>query len=331
MNKIDVRPEMFHLHTVFNIARGTPDYDKEVVLVTITDENGLIGRGEAIPCKRFGETVDFITNQVNSVRTQLEKGVSRKQLMDILAPGTARCAIDGALWDLEAKQTGKPAWEIAGHSSAWKPVDTVQTLSLDTVDNMVKEAKKHPDSKILKIKLGGGADDMKRLEEIHKVRPDASLVIDANEGWSLDELKEFVSKAKNFGVTMIEQPLPKDRDHELIGFDNKGILICGDESIHVLDDIKTRADRYDMMNIKLDKAGGLTHAFEMMAEAKRLNKKVMVGCMLASSLSIAPALLLAQDCDLADLDGSWWLSDDRPGGITFSGGQAHPGTLWGQP
>ncbi len=330
MNKITVVEKSFELATPFGISRDVRT-SIDIVEVNVEDSLGLIGRGECRPYPRYGETPQSVIDEISAVTDKISEGINREDLKELMPANAARNAVDCALWDLEAKQQGKSVWQLLGGTGLILPVPTVQTLSLSTPFEMASSAQDHAHYKTLKVKLGGNDLDLdiKRLKAINEARPDASLVLDANEGWTIEALSDFVKQAQGLNVRMIEQPLPQDQDTQLIGFDNRGIIICGDESIHDANDMRERADRYDMMNIKLDKAGGLTHAFEMLEVAKELETQVMVGCMVSSSLAIEPAILLAQNCDLADLDGSWWLKEDYDDGVTFKEGHAYSGTLWG--
>lgn len=333
MLKLEKRKETFDLHTSFSISRGASNAI-DVVTVNLNDGEHT-GRGECRPYARYNETPDSVLSAIESISKNIENGSSRLELLELLPAGAARNAVDCALWDLESKQAGKSVWNLIGGKGRIKPVSTVQTLSLSNPKDMAKAAQQHSAYKTLKIKLGGDSQDIDRLKAIKDTRPDAELVIDANEGWNFDELKEFVNCAQDLNVSMIEQPLPKDSDDKLCGYDSGSILICGDESIHDINDIIEKSDLYGMVNIKLDKAGGLTHALQMVDKINEFNKQgkaiqLMVGCMVCSSLAIAPHMILAQNCDLADLDGPWWLSDDRENGATFKNGMAVPGTLWGE-
>ena len=332
MLKLEKIKETFDLHTSFSISRGVSNVI-DVVTVSLSDGE-YTGRGECRPYARYNETPDSVLSAIEVVSAHIENGASRLELLKLLPAGAARNAVDCALWDLESKQAGKSVWNLIGSEGSVKPVPTVQTLSLLSPKDMAKAAKQHSAHKTLKIKLGGDSQDIDRLRAIKVARPDAELVIDANEGWTFDELKEFVDYAQDLNVSMIEQPLPKGSDGELRGYDSGSILICGDESIHDIHDIVEKSDLYGMVNIKLDKAGGLTHALQMVDKINELNnqgKKIqlMVGCMVCTSLAIAPHIILAQNCDLADLDGPWWLSYDREDCATFKNGTAIPGTLWG--
>lgn len=332
MRGLKIIRENFDLHSNFAISRSA-NHSINVVTVEIGDGT-FIGRGECRPYPRYNETPESVTEQINAIKEDIENGLSRLELLTLLSSGAARNAVDCALWDLEAKQQNTSVWKMIGGHHNLQPVPTVQSLSMASPQDMAKSATQHLDYKTLKIKLGGDPQDMDRLKAIRQARPDAALVIDANEGWTFEQLKRFVDQAQNLGVTMIEQPLPRDEDDALFDYDSGSIRLCGDESIHNLEDIETKAELYDMMNIKLDKSGGLTHALEMTNRLKQLNQRgkniqLMVGCMVCTSLAIAPHIILAQQCDLADLDGPWWLKEDRAHGVQFSDGKIFPTTIWG--
>lgn len=332
MLELETQKETFDLHTSFSISRGSND-TIDVVTVKITDGTHS-GFGECRPYDRYNETPDSVISTIHSVTKDIENGASRSDLIALLPAGAARNAIDCALWDLEAKQTGTSVWHLIGGVDSIKPVQTVQTLSLLNPDEMASKAKEQSDFNILKIKLGGDRLDQERLEKIEKARPDAKLVIDANESWTSGQLEDFIREQQNSNIMMIEQPLPKNDDNALQNFDSGKILICGDESIHDMNDLIAKKDLYDMVNIKLDKAGGLTHALQMIQQIHNYNEqghniKLMIGCMVCSSLAIAPHILLAQNCDLADLDGPGWLANDRLNGISFKDGMIIPSDIWG--
>jgi L-alanine-DL-glutamate epimerase-like enolase superfamily enzyme len=324
--KLRIKSESFRLAQTFTISRGSKT-EAEVLVVEI-EEDGKTGRGECVPYARYKESVGSVTEIVESLRNAIEGGVGRQRLRNLLKPGAARNAIDCALWDLEAKLAGKPAWEIAGLQ---KPHDvvTAYTLSLDTPAKMAEAAKANANRPFLKLKLAG-PEDLERVKAVHQAAPNAKLMVDANEGWSIDDYKALSPLLKNLGVVLIEQPLPADDDLALLAV--KGAVpVCADESCHDLSTLRTLHGRYQVVNLKLDKAGGLTEALAMVAEARRLEFQVMVGCMVATSLAMAPAFLVAQTAEFVDLDGPLLLSEDRPHGFKFTGSTMHPNdaALWG--
>jgi L-alanine-DL-glutamate epimerase-like enolase superfamily enzyme len=307
----------------FTISRGART--EVVVVVVEAQRDGISGRGECVPYARYGETVEGTVAAIEGVGSI----ASRDALALALPPGAARNAIDCALWDLEAKQAGRRAWELAGLESYVPPL-TCFTLSLNTPDVMAARAREAHHHALLKIKLGGGVADADRMRAIRTARPDARLVADANEAWHPDELEHLLAVASETRFELIEQPLPAGNDSALATV-RRRVPVCADESAHTIDGLAALRDRYDAVNIKLDKTGGLTGALAMSAEAKRLGFKVMVGCMLATSLAMAPATLVAQSADWVDLDGPLLLAKDRPHGLMYPGSrvQAPAPELWG--
>ena len=332
MPHLKVVQEVFDLHSSFSISRGVKN-SVEIIKVEISDGK-YKGSGECRPYERYGETPDKVMAQIESARASIERGLSRQELLEVFNAGAARNAIDCALWDLEAKKSGQSVWHLIGGKGDVHPVATVQTISLFSPEEMANSARGGGEYKTLKIKLGGDEEDLLRLRAIREARPDAKIVIDANESWSFDQLRRFVDQAQELGVYMIEQPLPKGQDECLADYDPGSIIMCGDESIHTVDDLNNKGELYGMVNIKLDKSGGLTHALEMVERIKEFNDKgkniqTMIGCMVCTSLAIAPHILLAQNCDLADLDGPGWLKEDRAHGVKYQNGLVMPGKLWG--
>lgn len=333
MRRLNAKTERFDLHSHFSISRSKSNHI-DVVTVFI-EEGGVMGWAESRPYARYDETPESVLAEIEQARAFVEAGGGRAELLQIMKAGAARNAVDCALWDLEAKQSGQSVWQMIGGQEELKPAVTVQSLSIDTPGSMAAKAVLHQGFDTLKIKLSGDEEDLKRLQAIKAARPDARLAIDANEGWSLDSLKRFVAVAQDLNVFMIEQPLKKEEDAQLANYDSGNIILCGDESIHTIDDVHDKIDLYEMMNIKLDKAGGLTHALQMIEGLTALNKgrakrvQLMIGCMVCTSLAIAPHILLAQQCDLADLDGPSWLSHDRENSAIFKNGFITAGTLWG--
>jgi L-alanine-DL-glutamate epimerase-like enolase superfamily enzyme len=324
--KLAIRSESFKLAQAFTISRGSKT-EAEVLVVEI-EENGKTGRGECVPYARYKESVGSVTEIVEGLRNAVEGGVGRQRVRNLLKPGAARNAVDCALWDLEAKLAGKPAWEIAGIEQPHDVV-TTYTLSLDAPARMAEAAKANAHRPFLKLKLAG-PEDLERVKAVHQAAPNTKLMVDANEGWSIDDYKALSPLLKNLGVVLIEQPLPADDDLALLAVKGS-VPVCADESCHDLSTLRTLHGRYQAVNIKLDKAGGLTEALAMVAEARRLEFQVMVGCMVATSLSMAPAFLAAQTAEFVDLDGPLLLAEDRPHGFTFTGSTMHPNDaeLWG--
>ena len=326
MPRLKVRPESWPFASVFTISRGSQT-TSEVVVVTLT-EPGAVGRGECVPYPRYGESVAGVIDQIESLRSALESGLDRAGLQDALPPGAARNALDCAYWDLEAKQAGKRAWEIAA-LPAPMPLITAYTISLDTPEKMGATAAANAQRPLLKLKLTG-ADDIPRVQAVHDAAPSARLVVDANEGWTVEDYATFVPRLAELGVTMIEQPLPAAQDYALAEME-RPVPVCADESCHDTESLLRLGGRYDLVNIKLDKTGGLTEALRLKAAAMKAGFGIMVGCMVGTSLAMAPATLLAQGADVVDLDGPLLLASDRPNGLRYEGSRLAPpdSLLWG--
>ncbi|PCJ08452.1 MAG: dipeptide epimerase [Rhodobacteraceae bacterium] len=320
--RITVTRDVFKLAQVFTISRGSRT---EAKVLTVTIEQGdFSGWGECVPYARYDETLDSVTAEIEGLPSEF----TRDELQSLLPAGAARNAVDCALWDLEAKQTGKRVWELAGLPVPG-PEITAYTLSLDTPEKMQAQAAENAFRPVLKIKLGT-ADDMPRLEAVRAGAPESKIIIDANEGWSAKIYAELAPHLVRLGVELVEQPLPAGEDDALIGMD-RPVPVCADESCHDRTSLPKLKGKYDMVNIKLDKTGGLTEALKLRAEALALGYEVMVGCMVGSSLAMAPATLLAQGVAVTDLDGPLLLAEDRDEPLKFDGAGVHPpsSTLWG--
>jgi L-Ala-D/L-Glu epimerase len=313
------------LRAAFAISRGAKTVAETVRVRIVSGAHA--GRGESVPYPRYGETAESVIAAIESLRPAIEAGMDRTALQSALPAGAARCALDCALWDLEAKMTGEPAWKLAGLPEP-RAIETAVTISLDAPDAMAVAAKAAP-GKLLKLKLGG-PEDIERVRAVHQARPEARLILDANEGLAPDALPALVKAAAKLGVVLIEQPFPAGKDRTLMTRPGP-IAICADESAHTSQDIQSLATRYDVVNVKLDKAGGLTEAIAMARAARQAGLGVMVGCMVAGSLSMAPAVLLAGLADAADLDGPLWLAEDVADGLAISNGLIQPPerALWG--
>jgi L-alanine-DL-glutamate epimerase-like enolase superfamily enzyme len=313
-----------------HIARGT-ETEARVVQVELT-AGGQTGRGEAHPTLRYHETDDTIFAAVETARPHLQAGCTREDLLALMKPGPARNAVDCAFWDLEAKLAGKTAEEIAGCAPV-HTVTTVYTISIMSPAEMIELAVKERDRPFLKIKLGHFADDRARLEGIRRAAPNAKLIVDANEGWSFDELKVMAKVAEDCGVLMLEQPMHASRDEALRGFDCP-IPIGADESVHTRADLDRVADRgYAFVNIKLDKSGGLTEALALAEAAKARGFGLMVGCMSGTTLAMAPGFLVAQGCHFVDLDSPIYLPPEASPEIAYDGSIVSwaPTRNWGKP
>jgi L-alanine-DL-glutamate epimerase-like enolase superfamily enzyme len=281
-----------------------------------------------VPYARYGETVEQVAAAIEAMAADLARGLDRDGLQAAMPGGAARNALDCAFWDLAAKRAQRPVHELLG-LAAPKPLTTAYTISLGTPDAMAQAAAKAADRALLKVKLGGG-DDVARIAAVRRAAPGPELIVDANEGWTPDDLATNLAACAQAGVTLVEQPLPADRDDALAGL-VRCVPICADESVHGSASLPALVGKYDAVNIKLDKTGGLTEALAMAAQAERLGFSLMVGCMVATSLAMAPAVLVAQRARVVDLDGPLLLARDRPDGLRYAGSQVHPATpaLWG--
>lgn len=322
--EITVAHDVFKLAQVFTISRGSRT-QADVLTVTLRCGDN-IGQGECVPYARYGETLDSVSEQIKSLPTTFD----RTTLLTLLPAGAARNAVDCAYWDLEAKIAGKPAWELAGLTEKPKPEITVYTLSLDTPEKMQEQAAKNAFRPLLKTKLGGGDDDIARIKAVRSGAPDAQIIVDANEGWTPELYVMLAPVLVELGVAMVEQPFPAGADDALLELE-RVLPVCADESCHDASSLAGLVGKYDMINIKLDKTGGLTEAFALKEAAIAQGFKVMVGCMVGSSLAMAPAVLVAQGVDVVDLDGPLLLGEDRDSPLQFDAQGVHPATpdLWG--
>jgi L-alanine-DL-glutamate epimerase-like enolase superfamily enzyme len=319
---ITVTPDVFRLAQVFTISRGSRT-EARVLTVRVT-RGGVTGWGECVPYARYGETPDSVTAQIES----LPPDITRDALQGALPAGAARNAVDCALWDLEAKHSGRRVWQLAG-LAAPGPEAVTYTLSLDRPENMRAAAARHAHRPLLKIKLGT-PDDMPRLEAVRAAAPRSKIIIDANEGWTAEVYADLAPHLLRLGVAMVEQPLPAGAD-DLLAEIARPLPVCADESCHDRHSLPGLAGKYDMVNIKLDKTGGLTEGLALKTAALAQGYGLMVGCMIGSSLAMAPATLLAQGAAFADLDGPLLLAEDRDHPLTFDEAGIHPPepSLWG--
>ncbi|PZU48204.1 MAG: dipeptide epimerase [Sphingomonas sp.] len=322
------RIEQLPLERPFRISRGVKTM-AEVVTVEVR-RGDTVGRGEAVPYARYGETPESVLAQIIAATPALSAPVSRAELASLLPPGAARNAVDCALWDLESALGGRSVGEIAGWGEPG-PVITALTVSLDTPEKMAAAAAEIADVPLIKVKVDGD-DPAAAIRAVREAAPAARLIVDPNESWDMALLEQLQPLLEEMRVSFVEQPLPAGEDSCLDGFRPR-IPVCADESCHTVDDLEVLAGRYGMVNIKLDKTGGLTGAIDLLSAARALDLGVMVGCMVSSSLSIAPALHVAARADYADLDGPVWLAQDRPGGVTVRDGLMFPPApgFWGQP
>ena len=319
---IKTKVDVFPLKKLFTISRGSRT-EAEVVSVKVS-KDGFTGYGECVPYKRYNETVKSVIDQI----TNLNQVNNRYELEQNLPPGAARNALDCAFWDLEAKLNNTTVADLINLSIS--PVITSFTLSLDTSEKMGQEAQLNSHLPILKIKLGGGNEDLERIKSVRKFAPQSDIIVDANEGWSLDEYNYLMPHFVEAKIKMIEQPFPSQYDGELKNI-NRPIPICADESCHDTSSLEKCIGKYDVINIKLDKTGGLTEALKLKKNAELRNFDIMVGCMVGSSLAMAPAIYVAQNVKWVDLDGPLLLSEDRKNPLKYSNSKIHPPLkdLWG--
>jgi L-alanine-DL-glutamate epimerase-like enolase superfamily enzyme len=324
--KLAIKVETWPIAGRFSISRGSKT-EAQVIVAEITDGKH-IGRGECVPYLRYGESVASVAAELAGMTARVSNGLQRHDLQSLMRPGAARNALDCALWDLDSKIAGIRVWELAGLPSP-EPVTTAFTLSLGTVDEMAEAAEAAADRPLLKVKLGARGD-AGRIKAVRKAAPNAELIVDANEGWTPDNLEANFEACAKAGVTLIEQPLPAMADGVLKTVD-RPVAISADESVHDRAGLSSLRDRYNAVNIKLDKAGGLTEALELLGEAESLGFAVMAGCMVGTSLAMAPALMIAGRARWVDLDGPLLLARDRPNGLNYEGSTVHPPEpdLWG--
>ena len=326
MFRIKVFREQFELGQAFRISRGAK---KEAKVIRVQVElNGVSGQGECVPYQRYNETLDSVEEQVARLELPEQPESARNLLGSCLPPGAARNALDCALWDLQAKMTGKPAWELTGLGQPM-PVETAFTLSLDTPEVMNRQAEVHSSRKLLKIKLGG-PQDRDCLLAVHAGAPESTIIVDANEGWSVEDYEALADVLAECNVGLLEQPFPAEKDDALSRL-SRPVPVCADESCHTTADLAGLRSKYDCVNIKLDKSGGLTEAIRLKNKASREGFKIMVGCMVGTSLGMAPALLLTKDACYVDLDGPLLLKEDRVHGLVYEGSTVtgYNPELWG--
>lgn len=312
---VSVRPVSHPLKAPFRISRGVKT-TADVVEV-LAEADGHVGRGESVPYGRYGETVDSVLAQLAPALASSDPEAA----CAALPPGAARNALDLALWDLRAKRTGVSVARATGLSVPPALVTAV-TVSLDTPEAMGAAARAVADAPLIKVKLSA-EDPAARLRAVAAAAPNARFIVDPNEGWTFDILRDLKPLLADLPIALVEQPLPADADQALEGWDPP-FTVCADESVHVGGDLAALRGRYQAVNLKLDKTGGLTEAVAMLRSAKALGFQLMTGCMVASSLGVAPALHLAGACDFADLDGPWWLATDHPGGLRVERGRITP-------
>jgi len=326
MRRVTSSVETWPVRGVFRISRGS---QTEIVVVTVEIREGsFIGRGECRPYARYGETPESVMAAIDAIRQDLQEGLEHNELSNYLAPGAARNAIDCALWDLTAKRVGQPVWKLAGLPPP-QPLITAYTLSVDSPENLAATAGSQKWRPLLKLKLAG-QNDLQCVAAVRANAPASRLIIDANEAWSQRDYEDLTPELVRLGVEMLEQPFPAGSDAGLASLP-KLLPVCADESCHDSKSLDRLLGLYDVVNIKLDKTGGLTEALQMKTLARQRGFEVMVGCMVGTSLAMAPAIFLAQGTRYVDLDGPLLLAKDRQPGLRFAGSQIFPpdGTLWG--
>jgi len=322
---IEAREEIWPLKEVFRISRGSRT-EAQVVVVTVSDGKHT-GRGEGVPIKRYNQNIASVLAQIESVKRvpNLDRHLAQK----LLPTGAARNALDCALWDLEAKRSGKRMWELANLPIV-DQVETSFTISLDSPEKMAASAKGNSNQRILKLKLGGDALDLQRVEAVREAAPMSRLLIDANESWSPEHYRKIIPALKGLGVELVEQPFPADADEVLESLDHP-VPVCADESCHTTTDLPRLKNRYEVINVKLDKTGGLTEALRLCEQARESGFKLLIGCMVGTSLSMAPARLLASAAEWVDLDGPLLLARDCDHALPYENGRIGipPRELWG--
>jgi L-alanine-DL-glutamate epimerase-like enolase superfamily enzyme len=325
--KLIVSIDRFPIAGTFTIARGSRT---EAVVVTATiEENGAVGHGECVPYARYGETVEDVAAAIEAQRAAIEGGLTREALQGAMPAGAARNAVDCALWDLDAKRSGIRAHVTAG-LNRWPQATTAYTISLGTPDVMAEATRKAAERPILKIKLGAPEGDLERIRAVRAAAPNATLIADANEGWTEANLAQHFAACAEAGFALVEQPLPAKAD-AFLGTLPRPVPICADESVHDRPSLDRLVGLYDAVNIKLDKTGGLTEALALAEAAEARGLSIMIGCMVGTSLAMAPAMVLAPRARFVDLDGPLLLAKDRDPGLRFDGSIIHPPTpeLWG--
>jgi L-alanine-DL-glutamate epimerase-like enolase superfamily enzyme len=320
------RIERWPIAGSFTISRGVKTEAVTVVAQVACD--GHIGRGECVPYPRYGETPEATLAALLSMQDPLGRGLDRQALQAAMPPGAARNALDCALLDLEAKVSGRPIWELLGRPAP-RACTTAYTISLGSPEAMAGATAKAAHRPLLKIKLGGDGDG-ERIAAVRQSAPESELIVDANEAWTTENLEKNLADCAKAGVTLVEQPLPAEQDEALARI-RRPLAVCADESVHDRASLERLRDRYDAVNIKLDKAGGLTEALAMADAAHAHGFEIMIGCMVATSLAMAPAMLLARQARFVDLDGPLLLARDRDDGLRYDGSLIYPPepALWG--
>lgn len=326
LRTLNIRHHTWPLRSPFRISRGVK-VAADVVTVEL-GHAGCVGRGESVPYGRYGESVASVMDEIETVRDVLCAGIGRDELQARLPAGAARNAVDAALWDLESRISHVPVWKQLARPPH-SPLVTALTIGIDTPRAMGEAASRIAKHELIKVKVDGD-DPVTRIEAVRQAAPSARLIVDPNESWTIDILREIHPALERASVSLLEQPLPADADDALLEFSSR-IPICADEACHTASDLPSLLDRYQAVNIKLDKTGGLTEAWRLLREARACGFIIMVGCMVCSSLGIAPALEVAREADFIDLDGPLWLQSDHPAGVTLQNGLLMPPApgFWG--
>lgn len=320
LRRLTVAGEILPLHTPFRISRGVRTA-AQVVTVAIV-ESGVTGRGECVPYPRYGENAESTILAIEAVRGAIEHGATRQELLELMPAGAARNAVDCALWDLELRLAGSDFAAALGLEKPLRPIVTAMTVSLDTADRMAIAAAALADAPLVKVKVDR-SDPAAQLKAVRAAAPKPKMIVDPNESWTIEEVSSLQGLMADLRIDLLEQPLPADDDRDLVGF-RSAIPIAADEAVHVAADLEALPDGYGVVNIKLDKTGGLTAALELAQAARERGLDVMTGCMICSSLSIAPAWAIAAKSVFADLDGPLWLAEDRLGGVRAANGIMAP-------
>lgn len=326
LRALNIRQRTFPLRTPFRISRGVK-LAADVVTVEL-EQAGCVGRGESVPYGRYGESVASVMGEVEMLRNALCAGMGRDELEARLHAGAARNAVDAALWDLESRLNHVPVWTQLARPPH-SPLVTALTISIDTPPEMAKAASRLAGARLIKIKVDAD-DPVARIEAVRQAAPTAKLIVDPNESWTVDILREVQPALERASVSLLEQPLPANADDPLLEF-SSAIPLCADEACHTTSSLPSLVNRYQAVNIKLDKTGGLTEAWRLLRAARARGFAVMVGCMVCSSLGIAPALEVAREADFIDLDGPFWLESDYADGVTLRDGLLTPPSpgFWG--
>lgn len=324
-NTLKIQVERYPIAGKFTIARGSKT--EAAIVLCIIDDGSHQGRGECVPYARYGESIESVVAAIEAVRLAVKEGATRQDIQHLMPAGAARNAVDCALWDLEAKSSGRRVADQLQISPG--PLETAITVSLSTPEEMADATAKVAHYPLIKVKMGGN-NDLARIQAVRAAAPKSRIIIDANEGWNDENIAENMQAAAEAGVVLIEQPLPAGKDNILRRIE-RPVMICADESVHTAQGLEDLVDRYDAVNIKLDKAGGLTEGLIMRDKAMELGLKIMVGCMVGTSLGMAPAVLLAQDAAVVDLDGPLLLAKDREPRLRYEGARVYPpdAAVWG--